>query len=311
MEKVIIIGAGVAGWTAAIYAARAGLEPLLFTGIEEGGQLMLTTKVENFPGFPEGIEGPQLMNNLKKQAEKFGTKVVSKSVTGFGKKGDVYEVSTEGEIFFSPIVIIATGASARWLGLPNEKTFQGRGLHTCATCDGFFYKDKEIMIVGGGDAALEEAIFLTKFAKKVIIVHRRDNFRASKIMAKRVEENPKIEILWNSEIVELKGEPPLKDITIKNTLTGKLEDYKIDGVFLSIGHIPNTKIFKGLVDLDEQGFIKTDERRKTNLSGVFAAGDVQDPIYKQAITAAGTGCQAALEAEKYYESSVVGKQNQN
>ncbi|MDP3966510.1 MAG: thioredoxin-disulfide reductase [archaeon] len=301
MEKLIIIGAGVAGWTAAIYAARANLDPIMFTGIEEGGQLMLTTMVENFPGFPEGIMGPELMNDLKKQAERYGTKVIQKSVTGFKKIKGGYEVILGKEKYSASTIIISTGASARWLGLPNEKKFQGRGLHTCATCDGFFYKGKEIFTVGGGDSAMEEANFLTKFASKVTIVHRRDTFRASKIMQERINKNPKIEVMWNSEIVELKGEPPLKSIVIKNTKTGGKKEYKTDGVFLAIGHIPNTKIFEGLIELDKSFFIKTDKRMRTNLPGVFAAGDVQDPVYKQAITAAGTGCQAAMEAEKYYE----------
>ena len=301
MEKLIIIGGGVSGWTAAIYAARANLEPLIFTGLEIGGQLMLTTEVENFPGFPEGIKGPELMQNLKKQAEKFGARVVPKSVTGFKKIKEGYEVLVGKEKFSSKIVIISTGASARWLGIPGEKKYQGRGLHTCATCDGFFYKNKEILVVGGGDSACEEANFLTKFAKKVTIVHRKDNLRASKIMRERVEKNPKIEFMWDSEIVEFKGEKSVEKVLIKNLKTGEKKELKIDGIFLAIGHIPNTKIFEGLVNLDEHGFIITNERRKTNLLGVFAAGDVQDTIYKQAITAAGTGCQAALEAEKYYE----------
>ena len=301
MEKLIIIGGGVSGWTAAIYAARANLEPLIFTGLEIGGQLMLTTEVENFPGFPEGIKGPELMQNLKKQAEKFGARVVPKNVTGFKKIKEGYEVLVGKEKFSSKIVIISTGASARWLGIPGEKKYQGRGLHTCATCDGFFYKNKEILVVGGGDSACEEANFLTKFAKKVTIVHRKDNLRASKIMRERVEKNPKIEFMWDSEIVEFKGEKSVEKVLIKNLKTGEKKELKIDGIFLAIGHIPNTKIFEGLVNLDEHGFIITNERRKTNLLGVFAAGDVQDTIYKQAITAAGTGCQAALEAEKYYE----------
>ena len=301
MEKLIIIGGGVSGWTAAIYAARANLEPLIFTGLEIGGQLMLTTEVENFPGFPEGIKGPELMQNLKKQAEKFGARVVPKNVTGFKKIKEGYEVLVGKEKFSSKIVIISTGASARWLGIPGEKKYQGRGLHTCATCDGFFYKNKEILVVGGGDSACEEANFLTKFAKKVTIVHRKDNLRASKIMRERVEKNPKIEFMWDSEIVEFKGEKSVEKVLIKNLKTGEKKELKIDGIFLAIGHIPNTKIFEGLVNLDEHGFIITNERRKTNLPGVFAAGDVQDTIYKQAITAAGTGCQAALEAEKYYE----------
>lgn len=301
MEKqnLIIIGSGVSGWTAAIYAGRANLNPLVFTGLEEGGQLMLTTTIENFPGFPEGIMGPQLIQNMKEQAEKFGAKVVQKEVTGFEKAENGYKVIVGEEEYFAKSIIISTGASARWLGLPKEKEFQGRGLHTCATCDGFFYKDKEIFVVGGGDSALEEATFLTKFAKKVTIVHRREELRGSKIMQEKAKANSKIDFLWNSEIVELVGEPPLKTVKIKNTKTGEITEHNIDGVFLAIGHIPNVKIFGEKIELDEFGFIKTDMRRHTNLPGVFAAGDVQDHIYKQAITAAGTGCSAAIEAEKY------------
>ncbi len=299
MENLIILGAGVSGWTAAIYAGRAELKPLVFTGIEEGGQLMLTTTVENFPGFSDGILGPTLMQEMKKQSEKFGAKVIQKEVTGFKKIKEGYEITAGKEKYSAKAVIISTGASARWLGLPEEKKFQGRGLHTCATCDGFFYKDKEIFVVGGGDSACEEANFLTKFAKTVTIVHRRDELKASKIMQEKVKSNPKIKFLWNSEIVKLVGEAPLKTVTIKNTKTEKTKDYKIDGVFLAIGHVPNVKIFEGIIKFDEYGFIKTDERRRTNLPGVFAAGDVQDHIYKQAITAAGTGCEAAIEAEKY------------
>jgi len=299
MENLIIIGAGVSGWTAAIYAGRAEIKPLMFTGLEEGGQLMLTTNVENFPGFPEGILGPTLMQNMKKQAEKFGVRVVQKSVTALNKIDGGYEVIVGKEKFQAKSIIISTGASARWLGLPNEKDFQGRGMHTCATCDGFFYKDKEILVIGGGDSAMEEAIFLTKFAKKVTIVHRREELKASKIMQEKAKKNPKIEFMFDSKIVELLGEPPLKKVKIENTKTGETREVSTDGVFLAIGHIPNVEIFGNLVELDKFGFIKTDERRHTNLPGVFAAGDVQDHIYKQAVTAAGTGCQAALEAEKY------------
>ena len=300
-QELIIIGAGVSGWTAAIYAGRADLKPLLFTGTELGGQLMLTTEVENFPGFPDGIMGPKLMQNMKEQAEKFGTIVIQKPVTGFEKVEGGYEVIVGEEKYFAKSIIVSTGASARWLGLPNEKEFQGRGLHTCATCDGFFYKDKEIFVVGGGDSALEEATFLTKFAKKVTLVHRRDSLRGSKIMQEKAKNNSKIEFMWDSEIVELMGEPPLKTVKIKNTKTGEITEKNIDGVFLAIGHIPNVGIFDGKIELDEFGFIKTNDRRHTNLSGVFAAGDVQDHVFKQAITAAGSGCQAAMEAEKYLE----------
>ena len=301
MEKVIIIGSGVAGWTAAIYAARADMNPLVFAGPQEGGQLTMTTEIENFPGLSDGTTGPQLMMRMKEQAEKFGTKIVQKRVTKFEKKKNLYEIYAGEEKYETPIVIIATGAGARWLGLENEIKFRGRGVSTCATCDGFFYKEKEIFVVGGGDSAMEEANFLTKFAKKVTIIHRRNSFRASEIMQKRVLQNPKIEVMWDSEIVKLNGEPPLKSVVIKNTETGEEKEYSTDGIFVAIGHVPNTDVFKDKVDLDEKGFVKTDKNRRTNLPGVFAAGDVQDSIYKQAITAAGTGCEAALEAEKYFE----------
>lgn len=302
-ENLIIIGAGVSGWTAAIYAGRANLKPIVFSGPEEGGQLTLTTLIENFPGFPEGIMGPQLMQNMKKQAEKFGATTIQKVVTGFEKLEKGYKIIAGKDEYFAKSIIISTGASARWLGLPNEKEFQGRGLHTCATCDGFFYKDKQIFIVGGGDSAIEEATFLTKFAKKVTIVHRRDELKASKIMQEKARANPKIDFMWNSEIVELVGKPPLKSVKIKNTKTNEITEHDVDGVFLAIGHIPNVKMFNNQVELDKFGFIKTDMRYHTNLPGVFAAGDVQDHIYKQAITAAGTGCSAAIEAEKYLENS--------
>lgn len=300
-HNLIIIGAGVSGWTAAIYAGRANLKPIVFTGPEEGGQLTLTTLVENFPGFPEGIMGPQLIQNMKKQAEKFGTTIIQKVVTGFEKFENGYKVIAGKDEYFAKSIIISTGASARWLGLPREKEFQGRGLHTCATCDGFFYKDKEIFVVGGGDSAIEEATFLTKFAKKVTIIHRRDELRASKIMQEKAKANPKVDFMWNSEIIELIGEPPLKFVKIKNTKTNEITEHKVDGVFLAIGHIPNVEIFNNKIELDEFGFIKTNKRYHTNLPGVFASGDVQDHIYKQAITASGTGASAAIEAEKYLE----------
>ena len=301
MEKLIILGGGVAGLTAALYAARANLNPLVFTGHEEGGQLMLTTDVENFPGFPEGILGPDLMKKVKSQAEKFGARCNAVDATGFKvlKKG--FEIAADGKNYQTAMLIIATGASARWLGIPSEKKFQARGIHTCATCDGYFYKDKEIFVVGGGDSACEEAGFLANLAKKVTIVHRRDQLRASKIMQDRVKKNKKISMMWDSEITEYKGDKVLKSVIIKNTKTGKIQEHKIDGVFLSLGHIPNTSIFKGKIDMDEHGFIKTDARLRTNIPGVFAAGDVQDKVYKQAVTAAGTGCQAAMEAERYFE----------
>ncbi|RJQ15602.1 thioredoxin-disulfide reductase [Candidatus Woesearchaeota archaeon] len=299
MEKVVILGSGVAGLTAAIYAARAELSPLVLTGNEDGGQLTLTTTVENFPGFPEGILGSELVEQLKKQSQKFGARIKVAHAADFHVKDGFVEIVTDEETIQTVTLIIATGASARWLGIPSEKQFMGRGIHTCATCDGFFYKDKTIMVIGGGDSACEESNFLTKFAKKVYVVHRRDELKASKIMQERLFKNPKIEMIWNAEVHEVKGDSSVKSAVLKDTVTGDLKEHTIDGIFLAIGHVPNTAIFEGKINLDK-GFIITDRRLHTNVPGVFAAGDVQDFIYKQAVTAAGTGCQAAMEAEKYY-----------
>ena len=301
MEKCVILGSGIAGLTAALYAARANLNPVVISGYEEGGQLMLTTVVENYPGFPDGVMGPELIQKMKDQAKKFGAKFKSVEAKGFNVFKDHVEIETNEEKIKTATLIIATGASAKWLDIPSEKKFKGRGIHTCATCDGYFYQDKELMVIGGGDSACEESTFLTKFAKKVTIVHRRDEMRASKIMQQRVKNNPKIKFIWNTVIEDLKGDSTLKSAILKDVNTGKTKEMKIDGIFLAIGHIPNTSIFKGKVDMDDHGFIKTDRKLQTNVPGVFAAGDVQDPRYKQAVTAAGTGCQAAMEAEKYCE----------
>ncbi len=304
--KVVIMGSGPAGLTAALYSARANLEPLVFEGFEAGGQLTLTTDVENYPGFENGIMGPDLINTMRKQAERFGAKCLLSNIDSVDlskrpfkiKAGDV---EVEAESF-----IIASGASARMLGLPSEKELVGHGVSTCATCDGFFFKDKEIIVVGGGDSALEEGTFLTKFASKVSIVHRRDSLRASKIMQDRAFKNEKVEFIWNTVVEEILGEKGrgVTGVKLKNVETGDITEKNVDGVFIAIGHIPNTTIFNGAIDTDENGYIVTKNKTsETNIPGVFAAGDVQDTRYKQAITAAGSGCMAALDAEKFLEDN--------
>jgi thioredoxin reductase (NADPH) len=303
MENVVILGSGIAGWTAAIYAARANLSPLVIAGAEQGGQLTLTTTVENYPGYPEGIEGPKLVEKMRKQAEKFGARLKDATATKMKKTSGGYEITLENEKIKSKVVIVATGASARMLGLDSEKKYLGKGVSTCATCDAYFFKDKEVIVVGGGDGACEEALFITKFAKSVTIVHRRDKLRASKIMQDRVFKNDKINIIWDSVVEDIIGDgKKVTAIKLKNLKDNSSSEKKVDGVFLAVGHVPNTKIFDGVLDLDAKGYLKIDRRMKTNLPGVFAAGDVCDYIYKQAVTAAGMGCQAAIEAEKYLES---------
>ncbi len=299
MEKLVILGSGVAGCTAAIYAARAELSPLVLSGPEDGGQLMLTTDIDNFPGFPEGIKGPELVGRCKKQAERFGARFEYGIVKGLKKTKNNLELDLGNKKVQAKTVIIATGASARWLGLPSEEKYKGRGVSVCATCDGIFYKGKEIIVVGGGDAAMEEASFLTKFASKVTIIHRRDEFRASKFMQEEVFSNKKINILWNKEISEIIGDGKIvTGVKLMDTKSGAVSGFKCDGVFLAIGHVPNTKAFEGKLEMD-RGYIKTDHFMHTSMEGVFAAGDVQDVRFRQAITAAGSGCQAAMEAEKY------------
>ncbi|MCB9093533.1 MAG: thioredoxin-disulfide reductase [Halobacteriovoraceae bacterium] len=302
-RKVIIIGTGPAGLTAALYTARANLEPLVFEGHEPGGQLTLTTEVENFPGFPEGVMGPDLIMNIKKQAERFGTVYQSKTVDSVDFSKRPFSVKVGSEEYLADSIIISTGASARFLGLPHEKELTGKGVSTCATCDGFFYRDKIVHVVGGGDTAMEDANFITKFAKKVYVIHRRDSLRASKPMQERAMNNEKIEFIWNSTVSEiLFDDSGVTGIKVENLKTGEIEERQTDGLFYAIGHTPNTKFLSGQIELDDHGFIKTQGKNPdTNIPGVFACGDVQDSYYRQAITAAGSGCQAAIRAERFLD----------
>ena len=303
-HRVVIIGSGPAGLTAALYTARANLKPLLIEGLEAGGQLMLTTMVENWPGFRDGIMGPDLMAEMRAQAERFGAEIIQNNVSKVDLSQRPFTISmADGRSIPADALIIATGASARWLDIGSDRKLSGHGVSTCATCDGYFFRGKPIAVVGGGDSALEEAIYLTRFASKVSLIHRRDTLRASKIMQDKAFANPKIAFVWDSEVVQV-NDPDRKEvvsITLRNIKTGALSDLAVDGVFIAIGHTPNTKLFKGQIDLDENGYIRTHAGSKTNVEGVFAAGDVQDHIYRQAITAAGSGCMAALDAERYLE----------
>jgi len=302
MNDVIIIGSGPAGWTAAIYASRADLKPLLFEGGEPGGQLMTTTDVENFPGFPKGVQGPELMQVMKEQAARFGTEIISAHVDKLEKTADGFEVTAAEKTYQTKTVIISTGATARRLGLESEKELYGKGVSACATCDGFFFKGKKVIVVGGGDSAIEEASFLARFADKVYIVHRRNELRASKIMQERMKKNEKIEMIWNTVVDDILGKEVdhVTGVRLKDSTTGELRDMEIDGVFAAIGHKPNVGLVKDLVDLDEKNYVKTSfGTAQTNVPGLFACGDVQDSRYRQAITAAGSGCMAALDAEKY------------
>ncbi len=302
-EKIyntIIIGSGPAGLTAALYASRADLKPLLFAGLEPGGQLMRTTEVENFPGFINGIMGPELMDNMMKQVAKFGTEQKNENVTSVDFTKKPFEVKADSGIYFAKTIIIATGAEANWLGLTNEQRLRGHGVSACATCDGFFFKDKKVVVIGGGDSAMEEASFLTKFASQVTILHRREDFRASKIMLRRAQENPKISFMTNTEVVDVLGEKVVEGVKIKNNQTGQEQVLEVEGYFAAIGHTPTTKIFKDAgIEVDQKGYIVVKQNTRTNIEGVFVAGDVQDPRYRQAISAAGMGCMAALDVEKY------------
>jgi len=306
MEKVVILGSGPAGLTAAIYCARAELQPLLIQGSQPGGQLTITTEIENFPGFPEGIQGPELMDRMKKQAEKFGTRIIFDNVSKVDLREKPFKIYLENseELIETRSVIIATGASARFLGLEEEKELMGHGVSACATCDGFFFKGKEVAVVGGGDTAMEEANFLTRFANKVYVIHRRDTLRASKAMQEKAFSNDKISFVWNSVIERILGNKKtgVEGVILKNLKTNEKNTLNVQGVFVAIGHNPNTEIFKGQIEMDEQGYIITKNGTHTSVEGVFAAGDVQDKKYRQAITAASSGCMAALDCQHYLES---------
>lgn len=302
VENVIIIGSGPAGLTAAIYNARALLKPFMIEGEEVGGQLMTTTEVENWPGFEHGIMGPELMAVIKKQAERFGTRFLSRNVTKVDFSARPFKMWVGDELFQSRAVIISTGASAKYLGLESERKFLGRGVSACATCDGAFFRNQEVAIVGGGDTAMEEATFLTRFASKVYIVHRRDSFRASKIMVDKALNNPKIEVLWNSAIEDIMGDKVVESVKIRNLEKNEVYEKKLQGVFIAIGHKPNTDLFKGQLEMNDVGYLKTKPGTSyTSVEGVFAAGDVADHVYRQAITAAGTGCMAAIDSERWLE----------
>jgi thioredoxin reductase (NADPH) len=316
-RKVVIIGSGPAGLTAALYAARANLSPLLIEGLEAGGQLMLTTMVENWPGYRDGIMGPDLMTEMRAQAERFGTEILTGNVStvDLGLRPFTITMSDKRAIT-TEALIIATGASARWLEIGADRKLSGHGVSTCATCDGYFFRGRPIAVIGGGDSALEEAIYLTKFASKVTVVHRRDSLRASKIMQDKAFANPKIEFIWDSEIADIRdvGKGEVTGIVVRNLKTAQLRDVPLDGVFIAIGHTPNTSLFAGQVELDGGGYIVTHHGTRTNIPGVFAAGDVQDHIYRQAVTAAGSGCMAAIDAERYLEgipAEVVGESTQS
>jgi thioredoxin reductase (NADPH) len=302
MEKLIIIGSGPAGLTAAIYAGRANLAPLVISGYQPGGQLMLTTDVENFPGFPDAVQGPDLMTQMRAQAERFGTRFVDRDVALVDFMAHPFKISVEDESYEAQTIIIATGASARWLGIESEARLRGKGVSACATCDGFFFKDKHVVVVGGGDSAMEESLFLSRIASRVTLIHRRGEFRASKVLQERVLSNEKIFVEWNTVVEEILGKDSVSGVALRNVKTNEEKRIACDGIFIAIGHMPNTELFRNQIKLDERGYIVIKNNTETSISGIFAAGDVCDYRYKQAITAAGSGCMAAIDAEKFLES---------
>jgi thioredoxin reductase (NADPH) len=304
VRNLIVIGSGPAGYTAALYAARANLDPLVLKGLDAGGQLMLTTDVENYPGFADGVMGPELMDQMEKQAARFGAEILAVHVTEVDLSERPFAVKAGDQVWRAKTIIVSTGATARWLDVPGEAKLRGRGVSACATCDGFFFRDRELVVVGGGDSAMEEATFLTKFASKVTIVHRRDEFRASAIMVERAMSNPKIEVVWDSVVEEVIGDEAVTGVKLRNLKTDDVTELRTDGVFMAIGHDPNTSLFRDQLELDDAGYVKVAEpRTATNVDGVFAAGDVTDRIYRQAITAAGQGCKAAIDAERFLEDT--------